>query len=181
VFFSDCSPDGKYFAIEGLKGSLDKPARVANLYEGATGKKLGELPTQSPASWDSGWFTFDPTGTVLNYGSFRENPAGRHGCFLEMPTRAVLRLVDDFAQCVGPQAKRWVMRTGGSADRPNAFKLYDQERHGPLVSFLLHAARSKPQFSQDGSYLVWGNDSGTLTVVDLVEVNRRLSELGLGW
>jgi hypothetical protein len=37
------------------------------------------------------------------------------------------------------------------------------------------------QFTNGGRYLILGNAGGTLTVCDLIEVNRRLSELKMGW
>ena len=40
VFGSECSPDGKYYVIDGKAGSKEQPNRIANLYEGGTGKKL---------------------------------------------------------------------------------------------------------------------------------------------
>jgi hypothetical protein len=33
----------------------------------------------------------------------------------------------------------------------------------------------------DGRYLVWGNRSGVVSLADLLEVQRRLTEVGLGW
>jgi hypothetical protein len=40
---------------------------------------------------------------------------------------------------------------------------------------------SGPPLSSSGLHLLWGNPGGTVTLVDLVEVNRRLSEIGPGW
>jgi len=33
----------------------------------------------------------------------------------------------------------------------------------------------------DGRYLLWGSPSGLVSVADLVEAQRRLTEAGLGW
>ncbi len=87
IFASECSPDGKLYVIEGLGGSPGKVTRIANLYEGPTGKKLGALPTQVASDWHAAWFKFDPTGTVLTYDCSKE----RRTLLLEMPSRAVLR------------------------------------------------------------------------------------------
>jgi len=32
-----------------------------------------------------------------------------------------------------------------------------------------------------GLHVVWGNRDGTVSVVDLVKVQQRLAEIGLGW
>lgn len=102
VFGSECSPDGKCYVIEGLGDSRGNVTRVANLYEGPTGKKLGTLPTQKPVRFDGASFNFDPTGTVLN---FTYDDADR-SYLLEMPSRAVLRQFDHAPYCLGPRAKR---------------------------------------------------------------------------
>jgi WD40 repeat protein len=185
VFGSECSQDGKYYVVEGLGGSRENRKRIANLYEGSTGKKLGALPTQNPSSWDGSKFSFDPTGTVLNFDSLKPDTGHGRSFLLEMPTRVVLRQFDDDPYCLGPRARRWLMGSGATADQPAALTLFDQDCREPLIKFLLDlgsgVSTGKSQFSPDGSHLLWGNSSGGVTVVDLVEVNRRLSELGLGW
>jgi hypothetical protein len=63
--------------------------------------------------------------------------------------------------------------------------LLERDREEPLVTFVLDLGgiewAGKPRFSPDGLHLVWGNPRGGVTVVDLVEIQRRLSEVGLGW
>jgi hypothetical protein len=181
VMGTECSPDGKYYVIEGLGGSRDHVTRIANLYEGPTGKKLGTLPTQKPVDFDGAVFNFDPTGGVLN---FTHDNAGR-SFLLEMPSRAVLRQFDPAPYCLGARAERWLTASPSTPEQPSALTLFEQERQAPLIGFLTDlggvSSTGKPQFSPDGSHLAWGNAGGTVTVVDLVEVNRRLSEIGLGW
>jgi hypothetical protein len=98
-----------------------------------------------------------------------------------MPTRAVVRQFDRGPICPAPDAKSWLIPSGGTTDHPLAFDLHEQNRPEPLVSLLLESANGIPRFSPDGSHPLWGNSSGAVTVVDLVEVNRRLTEIGLGW
>ncbi len=181
VFEAQCSPDGKYYAIEGIGGSPGNAIRIANLYEGTNGKKLGPLPTQKPVRFDIGVFNFDPSGAVLNF----TYDDGSQSYLLEMPSRAVLRQFEQAPRCLGPLAKRWILSSSATVDQAGTLALLDPERQEPLIRFLLDLAGTtwtgKPQFSPDGLHLVWGNPSGAVTVVDLVEVNRRLSEIGLGW
>jgi len=136
---------------------------------------MGKCLIQPPAKYN-----FDPTGTVLN----NFDNADR-SYLLEIPSRAVIRQFDQAPACLSSRAKRWLMASAATADQPGALTLFDQERQEPLIRFLPDLGGAtwtgKPQFSPDGLYLVWGNPSDTVTVVDLVEVNRRLSEIGLGW
>jgi len=182
VFASECSPDGKYYVIEGLGGSPGNVKRIANLHEGPTGKKLGALPTQRAIQFDGASFNFDPTGTVLN---FVYSEKGNQALLLELPSRAVMRQLDRFPYCLGPHAERWLIESGGTADRPNALGLFRRDRQEPLIEFVFDLGHDvgnwPPQFSPDGLHLVWGNPDGAVTTVDLVEIQRRLSELGLGW
>ena len=86
-------------------------------------------------------------------------------------------------QCLGPGAKRWLMDSAATAINPAAMTLFEQDHPEPLIKFVLDLEGTRgprPQFSPDGLHLVWGNPSGGVTVVDLVEVNRRLSELAWG-
>jgi len=183
VLESQCSPDGKYYAIEGFGGSWKNMRRVASLYEGVTGKKVGDLPTRESVQLNSAIFNFDPTGGVLNYFSVATEPWSTF--LLEIPSRAVLRQFDKRPSCLGPGAKRWLVSWGFTADQPSAFSLHEQDRPEPLIRLLVDVGQTtsstRVQFNPDGSHLVWGNPSGAVTVVDLVEVNRNLTGIGLGW
>jgi len=178
VFASECSPDGRYYAIDGQGGSLEEPNRFAKLYEGPTGKQLGPLPQNPLQSY--AWLAFDPTGTVLSY--YYRSQDEHSLFFLGIPHRNVLRHVVGYMSIgLGPGGSRWLTTSGFTADQPGFMTLHEQDRREPLVSFVLESPVGKSQFSPDGLHLVWGNPSGAVTVVDLVEVNRRLSEIGLGW
>jgi hypothetical protein len=52
-----------------------------------------------------------------------------------------------------------------------------------LLDWLMEGQSSNPHFSPhlDGRYVIWGDSSGTVLVADLVEIQRRLTSLGLGW
>jgi WD40 repeat protein len=186
VYHGCCSPDGKYYALEGRAGSPGKFTRVANLYEGLTGKKLGALPSQRPIKADGAFFFFDPTGTVLQYLYKTEKENETY--FLRIPSLAVSRQLDTDPVSLGPQGKRWLVRSSGSAEHahePGTLTLFEEGRPAPLVRFVLDVGNDfmvvgKPRFSSDGQHIIWGSPTG-VTLVDLVEVNHRLSELGLGW
>jgi hypothetical protein len=178
VFDSECSTDGKYYVIDGQAGSKEQPVRIANLYEGLTGKKLGPLPQNPLTSYTR--LNFDPTGTVLSY--YYRTQDEQSYFFLEVPSRSVLRhIVDKSVHGLGPRARRWLTISSPTADQPGFLTLHEQDRVEPLMNLVLDSSVVIPQLSPDGLHLVWGNPSGVVTVVHVVEVNRRLSEIGLGW
>jgi hypothetical protein len=177
VFQSECSTDGKYYVLEGLGGAPGNVTRIANLYDGLTGKKLGDLPTQNPGNYQYAWFDLDPTGTVLAYLYER----GPKVYFLDLPTRAIRRRLDDTVLCIGPGARRWLMSTPATSVQPALVTLREQGHDESLLNLLSDSLTGKPKFSADGLHFVWCKSGGAVTVVDLVEVNRRLAELGLGW
>jgi WD40 repeat protein len=178
---SECSPDGRFYAIEGRGGSRDDSRRIANLYEGMTGKLLGPLPTQFATDFPYAMLNFDPSGTVLNYLSSNEGRA----FFLELPSRAIVRQFDTQPHCVGPRGTQWLRASGATADHPRLFSVFESDRANAVISFVLDVggtmANGQPVFSADGRRLLWGNANGMVTVVDLVEVQHRLAELDLGW
>jgi len=180
VYGAECSPDGKYYVIEGQGGSPGNAKRVANLYESHTGRNLGSLPTQRSINFESATFNFDPAGTALNFAYAAK---GDSSFLLGIPSRAVIRQFDSGPGCLGPRATRWLIALNPSADQPSGLALFEQDREGPLIRFVLDNPEGTglSQFSPDGLHLVWGNTDGGVTVVDLVEIQRRLSELGLGW
>ena len=104
---------------------------------------------------------------------------------LELPSRAVLRQLDNYPNCLGARAERWFIESEGTADQPYALRLFGPDREEPLLNLVLdtgdHVGIYTAQFSRDGLHLVWGSPDGAVTVVDLVEVQRRLAALGLGW
>jgi serine/threonine protein kinase/WD40 repeat protein len=185
VFAADCSPDGKYYVIEGLGGSPSKKDRISKLYEGATGKLLGLLPDQKPADYQQAYFQFDPLGKVLLYW-YREDRADSRGrsLLLKVPSLTVASHFDPGPDCVGPQGKRWMTKISPRSRHQVSIGLFEEDDREPRLALFQEGDATMtgfPRFSRDGLRLMWGAGDGTITVVDLVEVQRRLAEVGLGW
>src|SRR5205823_876906 len=66
VFDSAVSPDGTYYAVEGLSGPPGKLVRSIHLFEVGTGKRIWTIPSQQPPDNLGGGVGFDPTGEVLS-------------------------------------------------------------------------------------------------------------------
>ena len=186
VFHADCSPDGKYYVIEGQGGAPDRAIRIAKLYEGATGKPLGLLPDQKPVGFGGAGFQFDPQGKGLHYLSRearREDPVCK-SVLLEIPSLAVVRHIDDNPGPLGPQGKRWASFEYPTTNHPGGFSYFVESNPDRRVTFI-HDKNdlvvNSLRFSSDGLGLMWSTTDGSLTVVNLVEVQNRLAEFGLGW
>ncbi len=61
--------------------------------------------------------------------------------------------------------------------------VYDRAGKVLLDRLWEEASALNPAFSPDldGRYVIWGDRSGTVFVADLVEIQQRLTDLGLGW
>ena len=103
-----------------------------------------------------------------------------HPILVEMPSGRYMGL----SPIIGPigidhQARRWIAQ----ASDGSRTQLYDRGGRVLLDRLPDEPWSSSPQFSPDldGRYLIWGNRSGAVTVADLVEIQRRLTGLGVGW
>jgi serine/threonine protein kinase/WD40 repeat protein len=185
VFHSAVSPDGRYFVAEGLRGpSIETRERVVKLYEVVTGKMLAPIPTQLSLRYDGAWFRFDPTGTVLVHlvsDDFRIH-------LLAIPDLTYLgepqRDRREDLRCLSPEGKRWLIlhfRQGKTI--PATHTVHERGRDSPLVTIAadLTPVGTHAEFSRNGRIAAWGEADGTVSVCNLVEVQRRLAEIGLGW
>ena len=173
------TPDGSYFAVQGISTATGEPARLIHLYDGLTGKPVGSIPTTVPPNDWATSMRFDPKGTRL-YVQRDVRDRDRSDIF-EIPSLKVVGMATGCAPlmsalALGLVASAITRRPAGNA-RP--------ERTGPpraLLRFVRDVRVSgEIKFSPDSNYLVWGNQDGTVTVCDLNEVQRRLAGVGLGW
>lgn len=51
----------------------------------------------------------------------------------------------------------------------------------PLVILDIDTHHCRPQFNPKGNLIVLGGHDGSVLLCDLPEINRRLTEVGLGW
>ena len=179
VWYSAISPEGRYLVVEGKGGPAAKPERICKLFESATGREIGSIPVGLRLSHDQAWFRFDPTGTVLAHMV----DGGATYQLLSIPTLRYLGDVAYGAESLSPGGTRWfeLLPGAGPQDQPS-WCLHDRGRDEPLLHIAVEKARGgNASFSRDGRYVVWGQDHGTITICDLVQVQRRLAEVGMGW
>jgi hypothetical protein len=89
-------------------------------------------------------------------------------------------LPDKTVREFGPGARRWLTRSGSTADEPTKVTLHEHECSETLVRFLPESDKGPDSLSPYGLDLLWGKPGGAVRVVNLVEVNRRLTKLDLG-
>ena len=82
--------------------------------------------------------------------------------------------------CLSPGATRSIGQT--QDQRGASIALYDLTTDQPLMRMVLDDLRSlRPEFSPDGRHVMFGRKDGTVSVLDLVEINKQLTKLDLGW
>jgi serine/threonine protein kinase/WD40 repeat protein len=171
----EAAPDGMCFVIDGVAGpDQSNRMRLVRAYN-SSGAFLTDLPTQMSAGDPSNDFRFDPTGKQLVFQT-TQTP---HQVLLEMPWGRYLGSVPVYAWGLAPGARLWAGREEGHQQ----FKLFDHSGKVLVHQLCGPIEHHNMPFSPDldGRYLLWGSQSGLVSVADLVEVRRRLTEVGLGW
>ncbi len=177
VHSSGVTPDGAYCAVEGLSGTRKKVVRSVSLFEMATGKRVWTIPSQQPPDDKFGGVWFGPTGKILAVLLSRGNAI----TLLNVPSGDVLDTPITGLGSFGPGAERWLAGAPASATHSEGSSLYQRGVKEPLVTFVDDGNGTDLRFTHDGLHLVWGHRDGTVSVVDLVKVQKRLAEIGLGW
>jgi WD40 repeat protein len=172
VGFIAASPDGSHFLMEGIGGTdqhnLERHVRAYR----TDGTFVAKFRTTVPVDGGSGWFAFDPTGRLLLHDP------GPGPVVYELTTyRSLGPAPNILARGLAQDARLWVGHSITGLDH-----VYN--RAGKvLLERLTEGPSTDPHFSPDldGRYVIWGREAGTVCVADLVEIQRRLSGLRLGW
>ena len=170
------TPDGSTFLAEGTGSTAGGAvSRSFKAFDGATGRDFWSAPVLSKNS--SAIVMIDPDGRV----HWRE-PDNNGGKVLPWPLKDVrtglaLGHIDPAPLALGPGANRWFSRV---TDFGGAFTLMEKGHDRPRL--LIPAPDSAAGvFGPDGLHFAHGHSDGTVTVLDLGEIQRRLAEFHLGW
>jgi hypothetical protein len=180
--YSVAAPARGYFAVMGVSTATGQRIRSTRVYEVATGALVGTLTSNLPPDDTFGLVRFDPTGTRL-WGRWNDPDPLRFEV-IEVPALKPAGILTGDPDAVDPGASRWLSRHPATTDQPASLSLHERGRTDPLLQVVLDVAAGAPnnsQFTPDGRFVVWGRLDGTVTVCDLIAVNRRLSEIGIGW
>jgi len=175
VHQAEATPDRMAFVLSGLSGTTGHLVRSTRAYASADGRELWTIPSDVPPSdWDIR-FQFDPTGQVLSLN----NDHRYDSQLLAMPGRTPLGVKVSNDHTLGPGARRWLEWVGLSTTE-GRWHLKERGRKEPLLELDLRED-GPARFDRDGRLAVFGQTDGSVTVCDLVEVQKRLAEVGLGW
>jgi hypothetical protein len=171
----EAAPGGTHFVVHGKSGTGTAPPRhLVRLYDTA-GEFVRDLSgNDSPADRAGDLLVFDPTGKLL---VLDPGPKNRQ-VLLDMPSGRFLGTAPARTRGVSPGARWWAQ-----ADERGIFHLCDRAGNRLVDLFSEGAGFAVMPFSpdHDGRYLLCGNPYGLVSVADLVEVERRLVSIGLGW
>jgi serine/threonine protein kinase/WD40 repeat protein len=172
------TPDASYYVVDGSGTVEGRPKRLVNVFQGPGGKLLDSVSSRLPANSGTCATVFDPTGKVISLVLDPDNRA----TVLEVPSlRTLTTIVEPGFQCLGPGATRWCARRTLSSGQPTMALVDERHPEQPYVQILLERQGQFSRFTPDGQSVVWCNQDGTVSVCDLTLVNRRLTELGMGW
>ncbi|MFI5455558.1 MAG: WD40 repeat domain-containing protein [Isosphaerales bacterium] len=169
----EASPDGTHFLVDGRGGADElNLSRQVRAYQ-VDGTFVSEILPKIPLDPANGKFTFDPTGRLLIHYP-KDQPVLFELPSLRFMGPTPITLISGVSQ----DAQLWVGYAFDEGGRP---QIYD--RDGKVLLDRIPGAVDTVHFSPDldGRYLIWGNRLGAVCVADLVEVRRRLTEIGLGW
>lgn len=169
------APDGRTVVLDGYAGSKDHAVRSVNAFDLASGARLWSVPSDLTKN-EVGGIHFDPTGKML---LVELSPTPPYRRWLETSTGL-------FSATAG---SRWLLGTGGTLaigaapDDPYPPALFARGRQDPLLIFDRRTVtRQITSFCRSGDAVIGlGPSDESILVFELPAIQRRLSEVGLGW
>jgi serine/threonine protein kinase len=177
VWYIAMAADAAYFVVEGLGTVKGRKQLHLRAYQGSDGKLVHAVSTDRPPHFDGSHMIGDPQGRVFGLPSLTD----RHHALLELPSRKMRIMAEPELCCLGPGGSRWAVFQHLSPDQPVLAVYNDDQLDKPLVRILLERLPTRFRFTPDGQSVIWCNSDGSVSVADLPAMNRRLTEVGLGW
>jgi eukaryotic-like serine/threonine-protein kinase len=167
--------DGAFFVVVG-RGGPDGSRVLNKVVDGATGNLIGVIPMTRTIRYSHD-LPVDPSGKVLAISTSNDDS---QRTLIAMPSLKMIGTMDcgsDGTNAVGPGGRLW------STIRANPLRISLRGHKERELTTLGLDSRSSalPTFSADGGRFAWGSAEGVVFVANLREVQRRLSEVGLGW
>ncbi|MBL8823174.1 MAG: protein kinase [Planctomycetia bacterium] len=170
VFDAKMTQDGGMYFVNGLSSGPAGLEGKIKAYQVNTGKEIWSVPFKYPETYGS--TDIDPTEKLIAcFTNSRDSAA-----LLDIATGKHLGdwSLSDFNRMFVSQ-KYWVRYPPGT--------LIHGESSAPLVNFVQIGEPRYTNFALNSSQskLIWGNQDGTVMLVDIPRMQRSLAEVGLGW
>jgi hypothetical protein len=168
------APNGSVFAVDGLRDDHGNRRRIFKLYECQSGRQLGSLPTGLNLNRGA-WFFFDWSSKVL---AVQLVDGDDTATLISLPDLGYRGVAKAPVACLSLGAK-WSMSS--TSDQPPAMVLYDLGTGMPHLRVVQDVQARHLDFSPDDRHAIAARKDGTVSVLDLVEINKQLTKLDLGW
>jgi len=178
------TPDGKFLVLDGFTGPRGRGRHLVSSFEIATAKRLWSQEVDLPDPQHGQVLSVDPHGALLMY---RQSLEPVRINLLEIATGRLLRSTTE-SDVLGPGATLGLNEVGPTPEAPGGITFWQRNQGRERVLFelefdaILQPSGSRfGEFTPDGRFAGIGNSDGSVLVVALDQVNRRLTELGMGW
>jgi WD40 repeat protein len=176
-FGIDMPADGRFVVADGTGVKDGRRVRTFNAYDGQTGETLWSMPAP-PTEVDTRLITLDPTGAILVL-DHREKSTST---WLKLPRREWMGDLPIRPPCLAPGGNRWFALGGDRATGKSEWHYHPDGHNGPEIAFAEQGdVGSGFAFGPKGRHVVWGGGNPAVVVCDLVELQRAMAELELGW
>jgi WD40 repeat protein len=176
VHYIAIAPNGSVFAVDGVGTHQGKGHRMFKLYECRSGKQLRDWPTSKRLHLP-GRSVFDPSSKILAASLADDEELVTLFALPNLEYRGIIK-----APLTGlsPDATWSIYRM---PDQPHPLALYDLATGLPVMRLAqdVEARGLSVNFSPDRRYAIIGRKDGTVSALDLVEINKQLTRLNLGW
>jgi WD40 repeat protein len=178
VYNAAVAPDGHTVVFEGVHDSPDGRRRTVRALDGLTGAERWSL--RSHRSVSHGLLLRDPTGRLL---ALRLSDGSEDWMIADLRTGKSKVTLPYVPWAVGPEGTD--LDLSGVGHEPDVKQGYLLRRRGStsyrVALGIDSTPSSRPEFSRDGRWGVWGTADGSVLVCDLPAIRARLAQAELGW
>ncbi|MFO0888291.1 MAG: serine/threonine-protein kinase [Isosphaeraceae bacterium] len=172
VMTTEASSEGDYFVVAGSHTTPGGKEWAIKAFRSLDGIELCSIALPS----DTG-IIFDPSARCVAV----DRDGGRRSEVYELPTGKLLRVAPTNYKDLVLGKRYGAISDANGSSRRRGFSVR-AEGSGHVVNLGIEAPVSRVEaLKPDGRRMAWGQADGTVRVADLDEINRRLTEAGLGW